>query len=67
MPFNTFYAIISRYKFPNLSEPAKYDKHEFEYEKDSNCRRMFLQLFNDKPVDSNKPVITDINLKKNIL
>ena len=50
------FVYIFRYVFPKLSNPTKYELPKSENDKNVNCRRMFLQLFNDISDDENEPV-----------
>ncbi|PAV64920.1 hypothetical protein WR25_10555 [Diploscapter pachys] len=43
------------YDFPKLKTSTYYELPDSEDVKNPNCRRMFLQLLNDKPIDSTKP------------
>ncbi|PAV80864.1 hypothetical protein WR25_07398 [Diploscapter pachys] len=42
------------YTFPKLSKPTSYELPESDDIRNANCRRVFLQLFNDKPDDKVK-------------
>ncbi|PAV61960.1 hypothetical protein WR25_23214 [Diploscapter pachys] len=45
------------YSFPKRPKPTAYEMAKNEDDKTANCRRMFLQLFNDKPIESTKQAL----------